>query len=220
MSESTLSLGAILYPGFEMLDMFGPLEMFSLVPDQKIEIRMIGQNKGPVVAALGSNIHGGPKVIAEYDFEDAPALDIILVPGGYGTIPELDNLALLKFLKVRSEQAQITASVCTGSALLAKAGVLDGHKATSNKQIFALSVMQSDKVEWIEEARWVDDGPVVTSSGVSAGMDMSIAIIERLFGSDTAQAVASDAEYTRHRDASNDPFISELNDLSKKMGLI
>ena len=151
---------------------------------------------------------------------DAPPLDIILVPGGYGTIPELGNLALLEFLKSRSEQAQITASVCTGSALLAKAGVLDGHKATTNKQIFALAVVQSDKVEWIEEARWVDDGPVVTSSGVSAGMDMSLAIIERLFGNDAAQTVASAAEYTRHRDATSDLFISELNDLSKTMGLI
>jgi transcriptional regulator GlxA family with amidase domain len=220
MSESTYTLGAILYPGFEMLDMFGPLEMFSLVPEQQIEIKMIAQNKGPVVAALGSNIHGGPKVVADYNFEDAPALDIILVPGGFGTVPELENAALLEFLKKRAPDAQITASVCTGSALLAKAGVLDGHKATTNKQIFALAVMQSDKVDWIEEARWVDDGDVVTSSGVSAGMDMSLAIIERLFGSDAAQTVASAAEYTRHRDAGSDPFISELNDLSKAMGLI
>jgi transcriptional regulator GlxA family with amidase domain len=119
---------------------------------------------------------------------------------------------MLSFLRDRSEKAQITSSVCSGSALLAKAGLLDGHRATSNKMFFNLAVMQSDKVEWIETARWVDDGKFVTSSGVSAGIDMALAIIARLFGNETAEAIAIGAEYTWHRKADVDPFVQYLNE--------
>ncbi len=101
---------------------------------------------------------------------------------------------MLTFLAERSKVAQITASVCSGSALLAKAGVLDGHRATSNKQLFALATTQSDNVDWVEAARWVDDGPVVTASGVSAGTDMGVAIIQRLWGEEMARMVTSFAE--------------------------
>tara|TARA_R110001599_G_scaffold353880_1_gene601960 strand:- start:73010 stop:73672 length:663 start_codon:yes stop_codon:yes gene_type:complete len=219
MTEKTFNLGAILYPGFEMLDLFGPLEMFSLLGPEKVRIHMVAEHKGPVIAAMGMDIENGPKVLAEYDFTDAPQLDILLLPGGFGTIPALENASLLSFLAERAKQAQITASVCTGSALLAKAGVLDGHRATSNKQLFALAVAQCDKVEWIERARWVDDGPVVTSSGVSAGTDMSLAIIQRLFGEEAALTAMTSAEYSWHRDADTDPFHSELNSLAALVAL-
>ena len=91
---------------------------------------------------------------------------------------------------------------------------MDGKKATSNKQVFNLAVSSSDKVEWIESARWVDDGNVVTSSGVSAGIDMSLAIIARLFDVETAEAIANGAEYTWHRDANVDPFVQYLNQVA------
>jgi len=218
MSEQPLVLGAILYPGFEMLDLFGPLEMFSLVPREQLTILMLAEKAGPVPAALGMDI-AGPNVVAEYSFSDTPALDILLLPGGVGTVPELDNTIMLDFLAERSRSAQITASVCSGSAILAKAGVLDGHRATSNKQLFALATGQSDKVDWVEAARWVDDGPVVTASGVSAGTDMALAIIQRLWGSEVAERVAEFAEYTWHRDADADPFVSELNKAVGILGL-
>jgi len=219
MSEKTLQLGAILYPGFEMLDLFGPLEMFSLLDPAQLTINMIAQQVGPVTAATGLNIENGPKVLADFDFENAPPLDILLLPGGFGTLPELDNQVMLDFLATRAKQAQITTSVCSGSALLAKAGVLDGHRATSNKQLFALAVAQSDNVEWVEAARWVDDGPVVTASGVSAGTDMALAMIQRLFGEETANNIMSSAEYTWHRNADSDPFAHDLNKLSDLLGL-
>lgn len=164
-------------------------------------------------------IDNGPQLLAQYDFDSAPALDILLLPGGFGTLPELENPALLNFLAERAGRAQITASVCSGSALLAKAGVLDGHRATSNKQLFALAVAQSDKVDWVEAARWVDDGPVVTASGVSAGMDMALAIIARLFGQDVAETIVDSAEYSWHRDPSTDPFAKDLNKLAALLGL-
>jgi len=219
MSNKALKLGAIIFPGFEMLDLFGPLEMFSLLGRDKVVIHMVAEHKGPIPSALGMDIENGPKVHADFDFDDAPALDILLLPGGFGTRPELENRRMLTFLAERAKQAQITASVCTGSALLAKAGVLDGHRATSNKQLFVIATNQSDKVDWIEEARWVDDGPVVTSSGVSAGIDMSLAIIQRLFGEKAALDAMTAAEYSWHRDADSDPFHSELNKLAGVLGL-
>lgn len=208
-----LTLGAILYEGFELLDMFGPLEMFTALPGDMLEVVMVAEKAGTVKAGSMSGAPM-PTVIADYSFETAPALDLILVPGGLGTIPELENPAMLAFLAERAKSASITSSVCTGSALLAKAGVLDGKKATSNKQVFNLAVASSDKVDWIESARWVDDGNVVTSSGVSAGIDMSLAIIARLFDVDTAEAIANGAEYTWHRDANVDPFVQYLNQVT------
>ena len=219
MSKQPLALGAILYPGFEMLDLFGPLEMFSIVPREQLTIYMIAEQAGPVPAALGMEITG-PKVIADYGFDDVPPLDILLLPGGVGTFPELSNMRMLDFLAERSRSAKITASVCSGSALLAKAGVLDGHRATSNKQLFALATSQSNKVTWVEAARWVDDGPVVTASGVSAGIDMGVAIIARLWGADMAQLIAEVAEYSWHEDAGNDPFVSRLNKAAGTLGLV
>jgi transcriptional regulator GlxA family with amidase domain len=214
MSEQPIAIGAVLYPGFEMLDMFGPLEMFSVLGSDVAVIHMVAEQSGPVHAALGAEGPIGPKVIADYGFDDAPPLDLILVPGGFGTFPQLDNPAMLAFLRSRSEQARTVTSVCTGSALLAKAGVLDGRRATSNKQFFALCAQQSDHVHWVEEARWVEDGKFVTSSGVSAGMDMTLAVIENLLGPDVADTVAKFTEYTRHRNASEDPFVSELNSMA------
>ena len=209
----SLTLGAILYEGFELLDMFGPLEMFTAIPPDKLQVVMVAEAKGPVAAGSMTRAPG-PKVVADFDFSDAPALDIILLPGGVGTIPELENEKLLSFLKERAAKAQITASVCTGSALLARAGLLDGKRATSNKQFFNLATSQSQKVDWVEHARWVEDGQFVTSSGVSAGTDMALAIIARLFGQETADQIAEAAEYTWHRDADEDPFAAQLNQMA------
>ncbi|MBO6565690.1 MAG: DJ-1/PfpI family protein [Pseudomonadales bacterium] len=211
MSDKPLILGAVLYEGFELLDMFGPLEMFTALPPDLLQVVMIAETAGSVTAGsmAGNNM---PTFIADYGYDDAPQLDLILLPGGVGTIPELENEKTLSFLKARASEAQITSSVCSGSALLAKAGLLDGKKATSNKMFFSLATAQSDKVNWQEQARWVDDDDVVTSSGVSAGIDMSLAIIARLFGQEVADRVAIGAEYTWHRDADTDPFTQYLND--------
>lgn len=102
-------------------------------------------------------------------------------------------------------------SVCSGSAILAKAGLLDGRRATSNKMFFELATAQSEKVEWVEKARWVEDEPFVTSSGVSAGTDMALAVIEKLWGAALAQIVADMTEYERQTDSTRDPFTKFLN---------
>lgn len=204
MADKKLTLGAIIHNDFELLDLYGPLEMFGCVP--QVEIKIIAESMDGVKSAQG------PRAMPDYTFADAPPLDLILLPGGWGTIPELTNPTILKFLQDRAPQTQKTMSVCTGSALLARAGLLDGRKATTNKMYFDLAVMQSEKTEWIEEARWVVDGIMVTASGVSAGMDMALAVIADLFGQDSAERVATVTEYQWHTDADSDPFTRFLND--------
>ncbi len=220
MTTEPITVGAILYPAFEMLDLFGPLEMFSTVGDGKVVIHTIAEHKGPVSAAIGSEGPIGPQVQAAFDFNDAPPVDVMLVPGGFGTLEQLDNEALMAFLRQRAEQAVAVCSVCTGSALLARAGVLEGRQATSNKQFFALATSQPADVTWVEQARWVEDGKYFTSSGVSAGMDMSLAVIAKLFGEDAAETVVNATEYNWHREAGDDPFAGELNVMARAMGLV
>lgn len=198
------TLGAVLYQNFELLDLFGPLEMFGNV-GPGIRIVTVAEQPGPIRSVQG------PETIAEYGFAECPPLDLILLPGGIGTVEQLNNAAMLEFLKDRSLSAEVTMSVCTGSAILAKAGLLNGRRATSNKQFFRLAAGQSDKVKWIAEARWVEDGPFATSSGVSAGIDMALAVIARLFGPTWAQAIADRTEYVRQDDPNRDPFYKFLN---------
>jgi putative intracellular protease/amidase len=198
------TLGAILYPDFELLDLYGPLEMFGSL-EGACRIVTVSDRAGAVASTQG------PQTVAEYGYADCPPLDLILLPGGIGTLAELENENLLTFLRERSETAEYTMSVCSGSAILARAGLLDGRRATSNKQLFKLATMQSDKVNWVEQARWVEDGTFVTASGVSAGTDMALGVIANLYGEDKAQSIADFAEYQWHRDADSDPFAQYLN---------
>ena len=220
MSDDTFTVGAVMYPGFEMLDMFGPLEMFSMISKPPVEIVMIAEDDGAVATARGQDISGGPRVAPDYTFDNAPTVDILLIPGGFGTLPQLDNTAMLAFLQQASEQARVVCSVCTGSVLLARAGLLDHRRATTNKQFFALTAMVPSATRWLEQARWVEDGKFFTSSGVSAGMDMALALIAQLWDTDTAEAAAASAEYSWHRDADSDPFHAHLNQGARAMGLV
>ena len=198
------TIGVVLFEGFELLDVFGPLEMFGLATDH-FEIRLISENGGVVASRQG------PKSVSDDSFQSAPAIDVLLVPGGTGTRREVDNPVLLEWLKARAQQAELVASVCTGSALMAKAGVLDGVCATSNKLAFAWACSQSEKVLWQQQARWVEDGKFFTSSGVSAGIDMSLAVIAKLVSSQVAEQAANFAEYDWHRDPDWDPFASVVS---------
>jgi transcriptional regulator GlxA family with amidase domain len=114
-------------------------------------------------------------------------------------------------LRRRTATAEVTMSVCSGSAILAKAGLLDGRRATSNKQFFDLARAQSAAVTWVEQARWVEDGPFATSSGVSAGTDMALAVIAKIYGKQMAQEIADATEYEWQQDSTRDPFTRFLN---------
>ena len=191
-------IGIVLYHGFEVLDVFGPTEMWANVPD--FQVVLIAEHAGLVRSAQGV------EVSADYSFETAPALDIVMVPGGVGTYAELKNPKLLSYLREQDRHTEITASVCTGSALLAKAGLLSGHRATSNKKFFSLATQQDAKVDWVKHARWVEDGKFITSSGVSAGTDMALALVARIHGKENARLLARTLEYQWSEDPANDPF--------------
>jgi putative intracellular protease/amidase len=196
--KTRFNVGVILYEDFEVLDVYGPVEMWGNVPE--FDLFTIAENKGPIRSAQGFS------TIATYSFIDAPRIDIMLVPGGRGTMVQLRNPQFLEFLQARHPETLWTTSVCTGSALLAKAGILNDLKATSNKTYFSLAKQQSSRVQWIDKARWVDDGKVFTSSGVSAGTDMSLALIAKMFGFERAEMLAKQLEYQWHTDKNNDPF--------------
>jgi len=148
----------------------------------------------------------GPRVVADNGLDDAPKLDWLLVPGGIGTRREVDNARLLEWLRARAATAERITSVCTGAAVLARAGLLDGLRATSNKAVFSWVQSQGPNVTWVPGARWVHDGRFSTSSGVSAGIDMTLDLIAQHVSADTSEALAKAMEYEWHRDPSWDPF--------------
>jgi transcriptional regulator GlxA family with amidase domain len=195
----------VLFAGFELLDVFGPVELLSRFP-QDISVVMVGPRAGAVRSSQGT------EVIATVGYDDAPAPDIVMVPGGLGTRALAADKTFLEWLRRWASDADLVTSVCTGSALLAAAGLLDGYRATSNKRAFAWASGHGSDVEWVASARWVHDRDRWTSSGVAAGMDMTAALIGELFGPVQAQRAAQEIELELHTDATWDPFAA-ANDL-------
>ena len=201
-------VAVVLFDGFTVLDMYGPVQAFGACritrpdgpPLRFFEVFTIAEHRGPIKSGEGPSTH------ADYTFAEAPPYDILLVPGGFGTREAVKNDTFLGRLRAASEKAAVTATVCTGSALLARTGLMDGRPATSNKIAWDWVVQQGPKVLWKRKARWVDDGNLITSSGVSAGTDMALALIGRLHGRDMAVSAARNMEYLWHEKADDDPF--------------
>lgn len=205
-SDKKRTLGLLLFPGFEALDAYGPIELWGNM-QQHVQIVTISANRGPVTSTQGL------KTMADYGYDDTPHLDLLVVPGGMGAFQLIQDMPTLKWLREKAKEAEIIMSVCNGATLLAAAGILDGHSATTNKLLWEMSTKTGPNVKWVKKARWVDDGTVVTSSGVSAGIDMTLAVIARLYGKDIADQLAKIIEYEPHSDPNWDPF-------AKKAGLI
>lgn len=190
----TRRISVILFDGFELLDVFGPVELLNLVAAYTVEF---ASPKGGAVASSQ-----GVQVIAEKSYADlAKDCDIILIPGGAGTRPLAENQEFLAWLKGVADRAQLVLSVCTGSALLAAAGALEGYAATSNKRAFAWASSFGENVEWKSRARWVHDRNRWTSSGVAAGMDITAAFIAHEQGQDVADAITRRIELNVSRDS-------------------
>lgn len=203
---TTYTVGVVLFEGFEILDACGPIELFGM-HKKNFTTLLVSESDREVVSAQG------PRFVADHTFADGVQFDILLVPGGPGTRQEVNNKTIMNWLVEKSASTKYLTSVCTGSALLARAGLLNGIRATSNKMSFNWVAAHGPEVDWVREARWVEDGNIFTSSGVSAGMDMSLALIERLLGKKAARDAALWAEYDWHDDASWDPF-ARLHGLS------
>ncbi len=209
--EPPLDIGVVLYDGTEPLDLFGPLEMWMNLGPDNVRVHLIAEEKRPIVLTTTSYPkHLAPRVEAQYSFEDAPELDVLMVPGGIGTLVEVDNEKMIDFLRSAVPEVAVATSVCTGSALYAKAGLLKEVKATGNKVFFDYITSQGE-ADWQLEARWVESGRFLTSSGVSAGIDMSLAVIARFFGMEVARMVAQSTEYEWNENADRDPFVEYAN---------
>lgn len=193
------SIGALVFPGFETLDLFGPVQMFGSVKGA-FNFFMVAENAGPIASRHGQSI------AVDHTFDDAQNYDLLLIPGGPGTWDQIENPLLLEWVEHASRKAEAVMSVCTGAAFLANAGLLNGMSATTNKMNFEWVTQFGKDVAWQGRARWVADGKFFTSSGVTAGMDMSLAVIEHLLDAGAADEAAIHSEYVRLCDPDNDPF--------------
>lgn len=191
-------VSVVLFEGFELLDVFGPVELLFLTPG--ITVEYVGPAADPVASSQGG------QVVAQRAYGDLVDPDILLVPGGMGTRRLVSDQTFLSWLRLAGERCAVVTSVCTGSALLAAAGLLDGYRATSNKAAFTWASGFGESVDWAPRARWVHDRDRWTSSGVATGMDMTTALIADLRGTEAARAAARLAEYEPYTAAACDPF--------------
>jgi transcriptional regulator GlxA family with amidase domain len=184
------TIAIVVFPVVEELDFVGPWEVFSFLRSLEADacdVFTVSEHGGEVRCAKGL------RVIADYSFATAPPADIILVPGGMGTRTEVDNPAIIDYIRSAAAKAEVATSVCTGSFLLERAGLLAGKRATTHWA--SLDRFRSLGTVDVVEERWVDEGNVVTSSGVSAGIDMALYLVGRLWGPETARRVQKGIEY-------------------------
>ena len=207
------NIGYVLFPAFEALDVFGPLEAVNLLSLQRqLNLYMIADSLEPVntkprAASMNRfNSSFGESILPTHTFAAPPDdLDVLFVPGGLGTrAPDLNST--IDYVRATYPSLQYLVSVCTGAGILARAGILDGKNATTNKLAWNSTIIHGPKTYWIAHARWVVDRNVWTTSGVSAGIDGALAWIEHVFGNKTANSLAIGMEYQRHADWHWDPF--------------
>lgn len=175
----------LLYPDFTALDAFGPLEALGRLPDHEVHYVSLS---GGMISSHGLHVMTDPISSVSY-------CEIFLIPGGFGSRKEIRNEALLSEIRRLSSAATFVLTVCTGSALLGKAGVLSGKRATGNKKAMDWTMAENPDVHWVREARWVQDGKYYTSGGVSAGTDMALGFISDRYGREKAEEIAELMEY-------------------------
>jgi transcriptional regulator GlxA family with amidase domain len=190
--------GIILFDDVEVLDFCGPFEVFSVTrldesqrgeDPSPFEVLLVAEVAGPVRTS------GNMQVLPHVSFDDCPQLDILVVPGGWGTRAELQNESMLSFVRRQARQADLVTSVCTGALVLGKAGLLDGLRATTHWQMLDLMTELLPGVEVDRRQHVVEDGRVLTSAGIAAGIDMALTVVCREFGEAVARATARYMEY-------------------------
>lgn len=195
METKKRSVAILIFDQVELLDFAGPYEVFSSARttaesrEQLMTVFTVAETMGPVTC------RNGLVVQPDYALDTCPPADILLVPGGYGTRTAVNRTHLINWIEQRSRETELTTSVCTGSFLLAKAGLLANKPATTHWA--SIQRMRDDfpGLEVKENSRWVDAGHIITSAGVSAGIDMSLHILSKLYGPEIAGATAKNIEY-------------------------
>ncbi|GAD31547.1 putative intracellular protease/amidase [Photobacterium leiognathi lrivu.4.1] len=188
-----------LFDRFQLLDAFGPLQMFSLLPEF-YTLQTISQTGITVTSQQQIQIE------PQFSFNDKFQSDILIIPGGAGLQAIIHDPLTLFWLKRFAPKQTLICSVCTGAALLATAGLLNYRRATTNKKQFHWVQKLGHNVEWQSSARWVRDSNIFTASGGSSGIDMALAVIGYQLGDSVARKVAIEAEYLWQNDPDDDPF--------------
>ena len=202
--EGNVAVGAIvLFDEFETLDVFGPVSVLGKL-SHKCAIRLWSAD-GQMVRS----VHG-VEVNSESFPSDPDELHFVLIPGGNGTRALTQDHDFLTAIKTLCSRATYVLSVCTGSAVVAATGIMDGRRATSNKRALQWVCNRAPGVQWVGNARWVVDGKFYTSSGVSAGIDMALAFVRDTEGQEVAEEFARGMEYLWNSDPDNDPFARDV----------
>ncbi|TEA17959.1 Isonitrile hydratase [Colletotrichum sidae] len=212
------NFGMIIARAFEMLDVFGPLDALGMLArSYQMNLYLIADTMDPVTvqpvaAAMNAkNSSFFPSILPTHTFATAPKdIEVLMVPGGLWTrSPNLN--ATISYIRATYPSLRYLVSICTGASVVARAGILDGRRATTNKASWASTVVHGPNVTWVPKARWVVDGNVWTSSGISAGIDATLAFIEEVFGEADAVSIADLMEYDWHRDSTWDPYAEKFN---------
>lgn len=196
------NVGILIFDGVEVLDFAGPFEVLSrtrLVPGTESRRSDDGAPFHVFTVARSTDLvtaTGGLVVQPRHSFEDAPSIELLVVPGGFGTRPLLQEPETIDWIRRTAAAARKTASVCTGALLLARAGLLDNRRATTHWGAFGLLASLGKNITVDRESRFVEDG-VMTSAGVASGIDMAFHVVETLFGKDVADETARYIEYER-----------------------
>jgi transcriptional regulator GlxA family with amidase domain len=191
-------VGILLFPDVEVLDFCGPFEVFSVTrldesrrreDRSPFEVVLVAASLEPVKAT------GGLRVLPDYDLETCPPLDLLVVPGGWGTRSLVNDERVVRWIREQATPAELTASVCTGSFLLAQAGLLEGRRATTHWQSLDRMEQTFPAVTVVRDQHVVEDGSILTSAGISAGIDLALRMVARLHSEATAHATARYMEY-------------------------
>jgi transcriptional regulator GlxA family with amidase domain len=189
------NVALLVFDEVEVLDFAGPFEVFSVTDELSgyttFNVSLVAENPGTVRA------RNGLTVVPHHTLESCPVPHVLIVPGGFGTRALLLKPALLEWLRRRTTAAELTMSVCTGSLVLARAGLLDGLRATTHHECFDRLRELAPRTEIVETDRFIDNGRILTAAGISAGIDCSLHVVERLLGAETAARTARYMEYRR-----------------------
>jgi transcriptional regulator GlxA family with amidase domain len=185
----------LLFDDVEVLDFAGPFEVFSVA--DKLNNHAVFAVCTVAPARTTIRAVNGLKIIPDYTLEDCPAPDVLIVPGGIGTRPLLNQPTLLEWIRIKSRTAEIVASVCTGALLLGKIGLLNGLKTTTHHQALDFLRQIAPEAAVDPSKRFHDNGKICTAAGISAGIDLSLHLVARLINSDAGDATARQMEYER-----------------------
>jgi transcriptional regulator GlxA family with amidase domain len=191
---TTRRVAILIFDDVEVLDFCGPFEVFGVcgrygAPPPPFEVFTVAEAVRPISARNGLSVN------PRYALGDCPPADIVLVPGGWGTRREMYNDRIVAWVREQSTKVELLLSVCTGALILGKAGLLDGLEATTHAGAVELLREVAPRATLRPERRYVDNGRIITSAGISAGIDMSLHVVGRLLGAEAARATARYMEY-------------------------